>query len=93
MAKINPKLLAQILAAPPLRLSDLQPGDKVRGFEHWGCIPTNATRTVRADKEGLFLLCRGPDGALPSNTVHHYLDGQCDSEGILVGMICVEEWY
>jgi hypothetical protein len=54
-----------------LKLSELKPGDKVRGFEGWGCIPPNAKRTVQQGEHGLFVKCKC--GA-------HWLDGQCSDQ-------------
>jgi hypothetical protein len=47
-----------------LKLSDLRPGDCVCGFEHWGCVPRFATKTVFSDEHGLYLKCRGPSSKL-----------------------------
>ena len=71
------KLIDKILTAPPLFLADVKVGDQVQGFEHWGCIPKNATRTVQSDALGIFLPCKKGK---------HYLDGQADESGVLVGM-------
>lgn len=61
-----------------MRLTDIKPGDRIRGFEGFGCIPDNATRTVQADVDGdLFVQCR--EG-------RHYLMGQEDESGELIGL-------
>jgi hypothetical protein len=60
-----------------VKISDLKAGEAVRGFRDWGCVPSNATRTVRQDSGGLFVVC---------NQGKHYLDGQEDESGQLVGM-------
>jgi hypothetical protein len=60
-----------------MKLADLKPGDKVKGFEHWGCIPVNATRTVRVCDAGPYLRCK--EG-------RHLLDGQEDAGGELIGL-------
>ena len=75
---MTPKLVKKIKNASPLRLEDLRPGDKVQGFEAWGCVPDNATRTVCGDDKGMFVHCA--EG-------RHYLDGQTDDpSGVLLGM-------
>ena len=65
----------------PIRLSDLKPGDHIRGFEGFGCIPDKAVRTVQMNAAGLYVKCRNGN---------HYLDGQEDNDGILVGLEKIE---
>jgi len=70
-----------------VKLQDLKPGDLIAGFEHFGCIPDRAIRTVQTDDLGLFVLCRGPEGDDGHvGKEHHYLDGQEDDDGELVGL-------
>lgn len=58
-----------------MKYADLRPGDKLTNFEHWGCVPREATRTVREDNAGLYVLCcKG----------RHWLIGQVDDNGDLV---------
>lgn len=80
--------ITKILSAPPLRLTDLAPGDKVQGFEGWGCVPDNATRTVMKDEDGLYVCCTGDSDAPRSGQKErHYLDGQVGDDGVtLLGM-------
>ncbi len=60
-----------------MKLIDLAVGDRIRGFEGFGCIPDTATRRVARDEHGLFVKCC--EG-------RHYLDGQEDEDGNLVGI-------
>lgn len=61
-----------------MKMTDIKPGDRIKGFEDFGCIPANATRIVRQDDAGrLFVACRQG---------HHLLDGQEDDAGELVGL-------
>lgn len=60
-----------------MKLTDLEPGDKIAGFENFGCIPDRAIRTVQRDDTGLFVHCRSG---------HHYLDGQTDESGEIIGL-------
>jgi hypothetical protein len=72
------KRLAKDILESPIRLSEIKPGDRVRGFEAWGCVPDNATRTVMQDESGLYVECKSG---------HHYLDGQTSEDGTLLGMM------
>ncbi len=74
-------LARKITAAPRVRLSSLRPGDRVQGFEDWGCVPDNATRTVCDDGAGPYVKCQKGE---------HYLDGQMNSRGFLIGMCRIE---
>jgi hypothetical protein len=66
-----------------LRLADLQPGDKIGGFECWGCVPAGAHRHVKAaDNGGLYVDCV---------MGKHYLDGLEDDDGFLVGLWLIEK--
>ena len=60
-----------------MKLTELIPGDKIKGFAGFGCIPDNAVRIVRDSPSGLYVKCR--DGV-------HLLDGQEDERGNLVGL-------
>lgn len=63
-----------------MTLSDLHRGDRIRGFEGFGCIPDAAVRVVRSCDEGLYVQCR--EGK-------HLLDGQEGDDGHLVGLSLV----
>lgn len=58
------------------QVSDLKPGDRLTDFFAWGCVPQRAVRVVLVCDEGLFVRCR--EG-------QHFLDGQTDEDGNLVG--------
>jgi len=74
---MKPDILHAILANP-VRLKDLRPGDRLIGFEAWGCVPDDAVRVVRADADGaLYVRCREGE---------HMLDGQVGEDGCLLGM-------
>ena len=60
-----------------MKLDELEPGDRVKGFRDWGCVPALAVRTVRACEGGLFVKCTHG---------RHFLDGQVGDDGHLVGM-------
>lgn len=62
-----------------MKLSDLKPGDRIAGFEHFGCIPDYAIREVKVDPNNgrLFVDC---------DKGGHYLDGQKDKRGELIGL-------
>jgi hypothetical protein len=64
-----------------VKLEDLRPGDWLTGFEGWGCIPLKAKRLVQFCEERPYLCCR--EGK-------HFLDGQEDDGGHLVGMSFVK---
>lgn len=75
---MKPSLIKKILTAPALRLDELKVGDRIQGFEAWGCVPDNATRTVMSDGDRLCVACK--EGV-------HMLDGQlCDDGQHLLGM-------
>ena len=66
------------ILANPVRLADIRPGDRLIGFEAWGCVPDDATRVVCADADGsLYVRCREGE---------HHLTGQVDDDGVLLGM-------
>jgi hypothetical protein len=51
-----------------MTLEELKVGDRIKGFEGFGCIPDNAVRAVKKDAEGhLYVSC---------SSGNHYLDGQ-----------------
>ncbi len=60
-----------------MKLTDLKPGDRLKGFEHWECIPPNAKRAVFFCDDGPYLKCK--EG-------RHLLDGQENDDGELVGL-------
>ncbi len=60
-----------------MTLTELRPGDRIRGFEAFGCIPASAVRVVRVCDDGLYVKCR--EGM-------HLLDGQASAGGNLVGL-------
>lgn len=60
-----------------MTLDELKPGDAVRGFRDWGCVPSNGTRIVREGLHGLYVNC---------SCGQHLLDGQAGDDGHLVGM-------
>ena len=72
-------LIDRIVNGPKLKYSDLKAGDQLMGFEGWECIPASAVRTVFEDEDGdLYLRCKQGK---------HYLDGQIQGGGYLLGMI------
>ncbi len=62
-----------------MKLHDLKPGDVVMpGNPFWGCLGHRTKRTIQVDDAGdMFIRCA--DG-------RHYLDGQTDPDGTLVGL-------
>lgn len=60
-----------------MKLADIQCGDRIKGFEGFGCIPGQAVRIVRRCDSGLYVKCR--EGI-------HLLDGQEDEDGTLIGI-------
>lgn len=59
-----------------LKLSDLKAGDRITTDNSFTCMGAGI-RTVQEDESGLYLLCE--DG-------RHYLDGQQDEHGHLIGI-------
>ena len=60
-----------------MKLDELKVGDRIKGFDGWGCVPNKAIRIVRSCDSGLFVKCS--DGI-------HLLDGQEGDDGHLVGL-------
>jgi hypothetical protein len=67
-----------------LKLDDLRAGDTVIADDGFTCLPAGA-HVVHGDGDGLFIFCNGPDDD-PDPTSHHYLDGQQNKDGSLVGI-------
>ena len=61
-----------------MKLSDLKPGDRIAGFEHFVCIPDYAIREVKVDPAGRLFVDCDKNG--------HYLDGLKDKRGELIGL-------
>lgn len=62
-----------------MKLADLKPGDKVRLTFGGGCTPVGAVREVQLDTEKNALWTKCTSG-------RHYLDGQEDEDGELIGV-------
>jgi len=60
-----------------VKLSDLNRGDIVEVDEHFTCMLAGQ-RMVHKNSEGLYLVCKNG---------YHYLDGQADGNGELVGIV------
>lgn len=60
-----------------LHIRDVAPGAVLVADGAFTCLKQGETVTVGADKDGLFVPC---------NDGHHYLDGQQDGDGFLIGL-------
>lgn len=60
-----------------MKLSELKAGDRIKGFEGFGCIPDRAIRVVCDGPSGMYVKCR--EGT-------HMLDGQEGEDGDLIGL-------
>lgn len=66
-----------------MKLSDLKPGDRLIADDGFGCIDEDDVLEVLEDHAGLYVICRGD--CIEADLCHHYLDGQEDKDGNLVG--------
>jgi hypothetical protein len=61
-------------------LDHVKPGDTLTCDCGFTCMPGGAIKTVRADCDGLYIDCADRRGG------KHYLDGQANERGFLVGL-------
>jgi len=59
------------------KMSDLKPGDKLKADGGFSCLKLGEIRTVQSAEDGLFITC---------NKGRHYLNGQTDETGKLIGL-------
>lgn len=64
-------------AGVKLRLTDVKPGDILITDRGFTCMDKGQHLTVRLSRHGLWIPCR---------VGRHYLDGQEDEDGFLVGL-------
>lgn len=69
----------------PLKLSDIRPGTKLRADEAFTCLPHGHMCEVHEDEHGLYVHCCGPEGAHTNYADKHFLDGQLNDDGEIVG--------
>ena len=67
------------------KVSEVKVGTKLKADGGFTCIDEGTILTVYNDGTGLYVPCRGPDGASWTSNGRHYLDGQL-SEGKYLGL-------
>lgn len=69
-----------------LKLADLRPGDTLIADEAFSCIdPGRACLVHSDDRMGLFVHCCGPEHQRSDYHDKHFLDGQLNDDGEIVG--------
>ena len=71
--------IADIANRPYAKLDALKPGDRIEADDGFDCMDVGEVKVVMEDKDGLYIECTDEDGK-------HYLDGQDDGDGYLVGL-------
>lgn len=70
----------------PLKLSDIRAGSKLRADEAFECIAPGRVCEVHSDeRHGLYVHCCGPQDARTDYADKHFLDGQLNHDGEIVG--------
>lgn len=81
---------ADITGRQYARSDAVRPGDTLIADGGFTCLHEGERCIVKKDSGGLFVFCNGPDeDGRPCGDLryeHHYLDGQDDGDGFLVGL-------